>query len=135
MRKTIQYFFKLSTVLKHQIFTLIALNYKQTKTLYCDLQFAILFVMFPLAVTLQTYYKSCFLEAEIGWQACIYYMFLTFCLLSLICYSKNIFLTVKIDMNEYLIVPAFTLHLYLHVSLDIYIYLLHTKELKGWHLG
>ena len=31
----------------------------------------VLFDMFPRAVTLQTYSRNCFMEAEISWQACI----------------------------------------------------------------
>ena len=64
-------------------------------------------------------------------------VFLTFYLLLPTCRSNNIFPTIKMDMNEHLIVSAvYTLHLDLHVSLDIYIYLLYMNELlKGWKLG
>ena len=84
-----------------------ASKYKQTKSLHCDLPFAILYVMFPHAVTLQTFSKSCFLEAEIDWRACIYYMFIIFYLLIPIYNSKNIFPTIKMDVDGQLTASTF----------------------------
>ena len=72
-----------------------ASKYKQTKSLHCDLPFTILFVMFPLAVPFKHILKVVSLEAEIGWQACIYYLFLKFYLLLPIYHCKNFFFPLK----------------------------------------
>ena len=48
-----------------------ASKYKQAKSLHCDLPFAIWFVMFPPAVTLQTYCKICFFGGG-NWLASLY---------------------------------------------------------------
>ena len=84
-----------------------ASQYKQAKSLHSDLPFAILFIMFLLAVTLPTYSKNYFWEAEIGWQACIYNMFIVFYLLLSIYHSKNIFSTIKMDVYGQLTVSTF----------------------------
>ena len=64
------------------------------------------------------------MEAEISWQACIYYMFfLTFYQLLPIYHSKNNSPTIEMDMNVQLTGSAFIWQFDLHVSL-------HTQSLN-----
>ena len=115
----------------HQIFLQITSKSKQTKSQHCHIPFAILFVMFPLTDTFQTYSRSYSMETENGWQACIYYMLFTFYLLLITYYINNIFPTIKMDVNEYHIVSAYTVLCDFHVSLEIYAYLVYKNELNA----
>ena len=87
--------------------------------------------MFPLTDTFQTYSRSYSMEAENGWQACVYYMLFTFYLLLITYYINNIFPTIKMDVNEYHIVSAYTLLCDFHVSLEMYAYLVYKNELNA----